>query len=195
MNASWNEPFERFAALYRQAGLVQPQDPNAFTLATVDALGRPSARVVLLKDFDERGFAFYTNLESRKGLELRVNPFVALCFHWPALQQQVRIEGAAVGVTPTEADAYFATRPRDSQLGAWASRQSQPLPSRAALEARLEEARLSYEAREVPRPPHWSGLRVAPDLIEFWTAHPHRLHWRERYRRQDDAWAKETLYP
>ena len=160
MNAPWSEPFTRFGALFEQARQAQPKDPNAMTLATVDANGRPSLRVVLMKDFDEQGFVFYTNHQSRKGVEGHATKVAALNFYWPALDTQVRIEGALEAVTDAEADAYFASRPRESQLGAWASLQSQPLPSREVLEQRVAELTKKHEGKPVPRPSHWTGFRV-----------------------------------
>jgi pyridoxamine 5'-phosphate oxidase len=195
MRVPWSEPFTRFAAVFEQARVAHPKDPNAMTLATVDAHGRPSLRVVLLKDFDEQGFVFYTNHASRKGREVLSAKAVALNFYWPSLDTQVRVEGQAATVSDAEADAYFATRPRESQLGAWASLQSQALPSREALEARLAEVTARYAGADVPRPAHWSGFRVSPQRLEFWRAHPHRLHWRDVYERDGDAWQKGLLYP
>ncbi len=195
MTAPWSEPFTRLAALFAQAKQAQPKDPNAMSLATVDANGRPSVRIVLMKDFDEQGFVFYTNHASRKGREALATKVAALNFHWPAMDMQVRIEGGLSVVTNAEADAYFATRPRESQLGAWASLQSQVLPSRSVLEQRLADLTKQYEGQTVPRPPHWSGFRLAPDRLEFWKAHPFRLHWREVYERSGNGWAKSELFP
>jgi pyridoxamine 5'-phosphate oxidase len=189
------DPFERFATLLEDAKRAIPVDPNAMVLATVGADGRPSARVVLLKGFDRRGFVFYTNLESRKAQELGVHPFAALCFHWRPLEQQVRIEGAIERVTDAEADAYFATRARGSQVGAWASKQSQVLASREELEARVAEVEARFAGEEVSRPPFWSGYRLKPDRFEFWTGKPSRLHERERYQHQGDTWSVARLYP
>jgi len=195
MTAPWSEPFTRFAALFEQAKQAQPKDPNAMSLATVDANGRPSVRIVLMKDFDEQGFVFYTNHASRKGKEALATKVAALNFHWPAMDTQVRIEGGLSVVSNAEADAYFASRPRESQLGAWASLQSQVLPSRAVLEQRLADLTKQYEGQPVPRPPHWSGFRLAPDRLEFWKAHPFRLHWREVYERSGNGWTKSELFP
>ena len=165
------------------------------TLATVGADGRPSARVVLLKSVGADGFVFYTNLRSRKGRELAENRHAALCFHWQVLEEQVRVEGIVSQVPDAEADAYFATRPRISQLGAWASDQSSPLDEFETLHARLREAEQRFEGVEVPRPPHWSGFRLAPDRIEFWKSRPFRLHERERYEWDRNAWRVVRLFP
>ena len=191
------DPFERFAALYAQARAAIPVDPNAMVLATVGPDGQPSARVVLLKDFDARGFVFYTNLESRKGQDLLSHPQTALVLHWAPLERQVRIEGRAERVSDAEADAYFRSRPRGSQVGAWASAQSRPLPSREQLEARVEELTRHYEGRDVPRPPHWSGFRVVPHRIEFWHARLSRLHERLVYTREGATgpWRTAMLNP
>jgi pyridoxamine 5'-phosphate oxidase len=170
-------------------------EPTAMTLATVGADGRPSARVVLLKSVGTDGFVFYTNVLSRKGRELAGNHHAALCFHWQALEEQVRVEGSAAAVPDAEADAYFATRPRISQLGAWASEQSEPLAEYAILEERLREADARFSGRDVPRPPHWSGFRLTPVAIEFWRNRPFRLHERERFERDGAAWRMMRLYP
>lgn len=195
MSLPHHVPFARFAEVFSRARAAQPQDPNAVTLATVDAQGRPSARVVLLKDFDERGFVLYTNGQSRKGRELSQQAVAALCFYWPALQEQVRVEGRVEPVSAADADAYFATRPRESQVGAWASLQSQTLGARSELEARVADLTRRFEGQAVPRPPHWGGFRVVPTSLEFWKAHPFRLHWREVYERDGEGWALRTLYP
>lgn len=164
-------------------------------LATVSADGKPSARVVLLKSFDARGFVFYTNLQSRKGVELRFNPNAALCFYWPPLARQVRIEGIVENVSDEDADAYFASRPRGAQIGAWASRQSTELVSRQELESRVKEFEQEFAGREVPRPPFWSGFRLVPERIEFWQSREDRLHDRLVFVRQGDTWTKGLLYP
>jgi pyridoxamine 5'-phosphate oxidase len=194
-HTDWQEPFTRFGALFDEAKKLVTKDPNAMSLATVDARGRPSVRVVLLKDFDQRGFVFYTNQTSAKGEALGATKLAALNFYWPAMDQQVRIEGTVEQVTAAEADAYFATRPRISQLGAWASEQSHALDSRETLEKRLADLTAKYEGKSVPRPPHWGGYRVLPERIEFWKAHEFRLHWREQYAKSNNGWEKSWLNP
>jgi pyridoxamine 5'-phosphate oxidase len=189
------DPIDLFRAWLTEAEAQEPNDPNAMCLATVDAAGRPSARMVLLKGLDPRGFAFYTNLESRKGEELLANPNVALCFHWKSLRRQVRIEGPVEAVTEAEADAYFHSRARISQIGAAASDQSRPLDSRATLEARVVEIDAKLMGAEVPRPPNWSGFRVLPRTIEFWKDGAYRLHDRILFTREDMEWRTERLYP
>jgi pyridoxamine 5'-phosphate oxidase len=191
-------PLSRFNRLYAQAqktdrGLLP--DPNAMSLATVGMSGHPSVRIVLMKDVDERGFVFYTNLEGRKGRELRTHPVASICFHWAPLEVQVRAEGPVTQVSDAEADAYFATRPRDSQISAWASMQSQPIEQANDLIDRVKEAEERFEGREVTRPPFWSGFRLRPERIEFWRNRPGRLHERHLYTRSGDSWTMETLYP
>lgn len=170
-------------------------EPDAVTLATADAKGRPSARVVLLKGCDERGFVFYTNMESRKGAELRANPHAALLFYWMPLNRQLRVEGWVEHVASSEADAYFASRSRESQLGAWASMQSQKLESREALMARYAQYEQDFAGAAVPRPPHWSGFRLIADTLEFWSQGDHRLHTRELFKRDENSWRMALLNP
>ena len=189
------DPFERFAAWLADAEAREPNNPGAMSVATVDADGRPSLRMVLLRGFDVRGFVFYTNLDSRKGRELRQRPYAALCFHWKSLDRQVRVEGRTESVSAEEADAYFASRPKDSQIGAWASKQSEPLTARFELESRVAKYGLLYGIGKVPRPPFWSGYRVVPDTIEFWEERPFRLHDRTLYRRSEQTWMTTRLYP
>ena len=192
------EPFARFERLLASAkeiGAERLPEPTAFTLATVGGDGQPSARIVLLKSVDARGFVFYTNHESRKGRELLAHPQAAMVFHWQPLERQVRVEGTARPVTPEEADAYFASRARGSQIGAWASRQSEAITTPGELGARVKEMEARFGDGPVPRPPHWSGFRIAPIRIEFWQGMPSRLHRRDRYLREADGWTIETLYP
>jgi pyridoxamine 5'-phosphate oxidase len=196
MNTGYENPFEKFGAWFAQAELQELNDPNAMTLATVGPGGRPGARTVLLKEWDEGGFVFYTNFESRKSAEIKGSPAVALLFHWKSLRRQVRIEGAAAYVDGVQADRYFATRPRGSQIGAWASDQSKPLESREVFEERVREVEARFEGKDVPRPGFWGGWKVTPDYFEFWQDQRFRLHDREIFaRRQDGGWETGRLFP
>ncbi len=189
------DPFLLFAGWLAEAEATEPNDANAMTLATSTPDGYPSARMVLLKHADGEGFVFYTNLESRKGGELAANPRVALLFHWKSLRRQVRVEGTVAPVSAAEADAYFHSRARASQIGAWASAQSRPLESRFHLEKQVALYTARYAIGTVPRPPHWSGFRVRPARLEFWQDKPFRLHDRLVYNRDGDAWRTEHLFP
>ena len=197
MTDLYAEALATFRELLDAARASGDPEPTAMTLATATRDGRPTARTVLLKSCDERGFVFYTHLASAKGHDLHDNPRAALLFHWKQLKQpvQVRIEGAVDIVSDEEADQYFASRPRMSQIGAWASKQSQTLDSRATFEARIAETEREYEGRDVPRPPGWSGYRVVPDGFEFWYGADFRLHERQRYDLRDGVWSKRMLYP
>lgn len=189
------DPFALFADWLDAARATEPDDPTAMALATADASGRPSVRMVLLKAADARGFVFYTNLTSPKTEDLRANPRASLCLHWAKLERQVRIDGRVEAVTDAEADAYFASRPRFSQLGAWASRQSQPMRGRFELEQAVAATALRFPLGAVPRPPHWSGFRVVPDRIEFWHQRPFRHHDRQLFVRDGAGWREQWLFP
>jgi pyridoxamine 5'-phosphate oxidase len=192
---SETDPFRLFADWYAEACESEPNDPDAMALATATPDGRPSVRMVLLKGHESSGFTFYTNLDSRKGAELSANGRAALLFHWKSLRRQVRIEGPVLPVPEPEADAYFGMRSRDSQLGAWASWQSRPLDSRDTFEKRYEEMVRRFEGEAVPRPPRWSGFRVIPELFEFWSDRPHRLHDRRIFTPAGSGWQEGLLYP
>jgi pyridoxamine 5'-phosphate oxidase len=189
------DPIALFDEWFDAAWKSEPADANAMTLATADRDGRPSARMVLLKRHGADGFTFYTNLSSRKAEELKANPHAALLFHWKSLRRQIRIEGPVGLVDAAQADDYFATRSRESQLGAWASDQSRPLASRAELESRFAAAMERFAIGEVPRPPGWSGYRLTPERFEFWIDRPHRLHERRLFLREGDGWQESLLYP
>ncbi|MFD1327436.1 pyridoxamine 5'-phosphate oxidase [Mycoplana ramosa] len=192
-----SEPFSLFGKWLEDAEKSEPNDPNAVALATVDASGLPNVRMVLLKGFDERGFVFYTNFESQKGQEVLGAGKAAMCFHWKSLRRQVRVRGPVEVVSDAEADAYYASRPRGSRIGAWASKQSRPLESRFALEKAVAEYTARYAIGEIPRPPHWSGFRIKPVSIEFWHDRPFRLHDRLEFRRtaEGEGWEKVRMYP
>jgi pyridoxamine 5'-phosphate oxidase len=189
------DPFDRFRDLFERASATGLTEPNAMVVSSADEQGRPSSRVVLLKHFDHQGFVFYTNLESRKGREILARPDVSLNLFWREPKEQVCVFGRAERVADEEADAYFASRDRNSQLGAWASQQSRPLESREQLVVDFEQVTERFAGREVPRPPHWTGLRVVPRRFEFWVAREHRLHDRTFYERDGDAWRTGLLYP
>lgn len=190
-----DNPHSLFETWFAEARVAEPNDPEAMAVATVGPDGQPSVRMVLLKGHDERGFVFYTNFESRKAGELAATPRAALLFHWKSLRRQIRIEGPVERVADAEGDAYFATRSRDSQLGAWASDQSRPLDSRAVFEARYDAVRERFAGQDVPRPPHWSGYRVVPERIEFWQDRAHRLHERHVFVKREGGWDEGMLYP
>ena len=190
-----DDPFRLFDAWYAEAKTAEVNDPDAMALATATPDGSPSVRIVLLKGHGPEGFTFYTNADSRKGEELAANPQASLLFHWKALRRQVRIEGTIEEVEPAEADAYFATRSRDSQLGAWASDQSRPLDARETFEARFDRMKRQFDGQDVPRPPRWTGFRVRPERIEYWTDRPHRLHERRLFVREHGGWSEGLLYP
>ena len=191
------DPFSLFAAWLKEAERSEPADPNAMAVATVDSEGLPNLRMILLKGADSHGFVFYTNCGSAKGLELAANPKAALLFYWKSLHRQVRMRGPIAPVTDAEADAYFATRSRESRIGAWASDQSRPVESREALDASYEARAKEFEGRDIPRPPHWHGYRLVPLEIEFWVGGRHRLHDRIAFHRPSPAasWTKTRLYP
>lgn len=193
--AAAKDPIQRFQDLLDEATAAGLPMANAVALATADEEGRPSVRMVLLKGIDERGFVFYTNLESRKARELRARPYASLCFHWPIPERQVRVEGRVEQVSDEEADAYFASRGRGSQIGAWASRQSSPLTSREELVSHVVEIEARFQGSAVERPPFWSGFRILPERIEFWNGKPDRLHERNIYVREGDRWSMALLYP
>lgn len=192
---SETDPFALFSDWLTEALAKEPNDANAMALATVDESGLPDVRMVLLKEADERGFVFYTNLESAKGRQLAGDPKAALLFHWKSLRRQVRVRGPVTPVSAAEADAYWATRARPAQLGGWASDQSRPLPDRMALEKRIAEVGLKFGLGKVPRPPHWSGFRLAPSSLEFWRDRPFRLHERLVFERAQGGWTTKRLFP
>jgi len=191
----YTQALQRFYTLMQQAKQLPLTYPNAMTVATADANGKPSARVILLKDADEHGFVFYTNFQSRKGNELKENPQAALLFYWEELKTQVRVEGTVEIVSDEEADAYWRTRPLESRIGAWASQQSQPIENRKVLEDRYEHFARQFTDSNIPRPPHWSGYRLTPQLIEFWEERPFRLHERVSYVKEDGEWTSSLLNP
>ncbi|WP_294352675.1 pyridoxamine 5'-phosphate oxidase [uncultured Sphingomonas sp.] len=190
-----DDPFALFDAWYAEARTSEPNDPNAMALATADAGGRPSVRMVLLKGHGPDGFVFYTNRGSRKAEALAENMQAGLLFHWKSLRRQIRIDGPVSLASDAESDAYFATRGRDSQLGAWASDQSRPLDARETFEARFEEMKARFDGQDVPRPPNWGGYRVTPERIEFWQDRAHRLHERRLFTRDGEAWNEGLLFP
>ena len=189
------DPFELFAAWFEEARESEPNDPDAMAFASADERGRPSVRMVLLRRAGPEGFGFFTNLDSRKGRELLANPYGALAIHWKSLRRQVRAEGQVEQVTDSEADSYFASRSRESRIGSWASDQSQPLESRETFEARFAEMQRRFEGGDVPRPPRWSGFRLIPDAIEFWSDRAYRLHERRLFTRAGAGWNEGLLYP
>jgi pyridoxamine 5'-phosphate oxidase len=195
MSPSPTDPYQIFAAWMAEAEASEPNDPNAMSLATADGDGHPNVRMVLLKGWDEQGFVFYTNLESAKGSELAQNPHAALCLHWKSLRRQVRAKGPVEAVSPEEADAYFASRPRSSQIGAWASQQSRPMEGRFVLEKAIAEQTVRFGIGVVPRPPHWSGFRIRPVTIEFWQDRPFRLQERKVFTADAAGWRQSPLFP
>ncbi len=190
-----NDPFDIFQAWFAEAKASEPNDPDAMAFASADAEGRPSVRMVLLRRAGPEGFGFFTNLDSRKGSELIANPNGALCILWKSLRRQVRAEGRVEQVSDAAADAYFAGRSRDSRIGSWASDQSRPLASRQLFEQRYAEMQTRFDGEDVPRPPRWSGFRLVPERIEFWSDRPHRLHERRLFTRNGDDWSEGLLYP
>ena len=189
------DPFALFDEWFAEAKQSEPNDPDAMAFATADANGHPSVRMVLLRRAGPDGFAFFTNLDSRKGVELAANPHGALAIHWKSLRRQVRAEGPVEQVSDGEADEYFAGRSRESRVGSWASDQSRPLPNRALFEQRYADRAAEFESKDVPRPPRWSGFRLRPERIEFWSDRPHRLHERRLFTRFADGWTESLLYP
>lgn len=189
------DPFEAFTGWFEQARVEEPGDHDAVALASASPDGRPSIRMVLMRGYDSRGFVFYTNLESRKSRELTMNPVAAMCFHWKSTERQIRIEGPIELVSEAEADAYFAGRPRESQIGAWASKQSQVLEGRLKLERRVAKYAARFGVGKVPRPEFWSGFRLVPERFEFWDKRPFRLHERTLYTYDSSGWASQKLYP
>lgn len=189
------DPFALFDQWFAEARASEVNDPEAMAFASADARGRPSVRMVLLRRAGPEGFGFFTNLDSRKGRELAENPYGALTIHWKSLRRQVRAEGRVEQVSDAEADAYFAGRSRDSRIGSWASDQSRPLESREIFERRVEEMQQRFDGKDVPRPPRWSGFRLIPDAVEFWSDRPHRLHERRLFTRDGDGWSEGLLYP
>ena len=190
-----SDPFEEFQVWFEQARHREPSDHDAASVASVSATGRPSNRMVLMRTYDARGFVFYTNFDSRKAQDFATNPVAAMCFHWKSTARQIRIEGSIEIVDEAEADAYFASRPEESQIGAWASTQSQLLESRRTLERRFAEFSEKFAGAKIPRPDFWSGYRLVPDSFEFWDKRPFRLHDRSLYTREDSAWTVVKLYP
>jgi pyridoxamine 5'-phosphate oxidase len=189
------DPFELFTTWLEQARTSEPSNPDAAAFASADADGRPSVRMVLIRRHGPEGFTFFTNLDSAKGRELTANPYGSFAMHWKSLGKQVRADGCVEIVSDAEADSYFATRDRESQIGAWASLQSQPLANRERFEQRFAEAKARFEGQDVPRPPRWSGFRLVPDRIEFWSERPHRLHERRLFMRAGEGWTEGLLYP